>query len=167
MRVDLKGLRSHASTTFRATDAVTTLLVIGIAALIMFRVVNRWFQLGISGQGEAAQILLIWIVYLNIASAARNDRDIKSDYFFDKIPDRFQPGANATILLTNLAVTIVILLSALLVFEVSLGRFTTSLGLPVALLYLPLLIGSALLVLVYVSGLAATVRSAFYGDTSR
>lgn len=147
-----------ATAAFRATDGVTALLVIAMTVIIMSRVLNRWLSLGITGQGEAAQILLMWVVYLNIGAAASRDTDIKSDYLFNRIPDRFQPSAEAAILVNNVAVTTFIVVSTLLVIDVSVGRTTTSLGAPVVVLYVPLLVGAGLLWVVYARGLVTRLR---------
>ena len=158
MEPEIRRLRTGFKRTFWLTDAFTAVLIILMTAVIMFRVFNRWFGLGISGQGELAQIMMIWIVFLNIAAAAYKGTDIKSEFLFDQLPKPVQNWATVLILGICLVAALAMFVSAILLIESRWTRVTTSLGWSVAVLYIPLAIGSGLLLLVYASRFVAYLR---------
>lgn len=167
MDPELRRFRSVYDRTFWLTDVITGSLIVLMTAVIMLRVANRWFGLGLSGQGELAQIIMIWVVFLNIAGAAYADRDIKSEYLFNRLPERWQEVAQVVILLVSLVVVLAAFVSSVLVIENRWSRVTTSLAWPVPVLYIPLAVGSGLLLSVYSTRLLAYVRRLYTRVTDR
>ena len=158
MDPEIRRLRTGYERTFWLLDAISGALIILMTAVIMIRVFNRWFGLGLSGQGELAQIMMLWVVFLGIAGAAYADRDIKSEFLFYQLPERLQAVVKLVILVVCLLVVLGLFVSSLLVIENRWHRVTTSLGWPVPVTYAPLAIGSGLLLCVYTTRLLAYLR---------
>lgn len=130
-------------------DSTVTLLIVVITIFASLRILSRWFNLGLVGMGESAQILVLWVIFLHLGQAALERRHIRSDWLLERLSGRVETVARRLILLVNVGTVAVIFLSSWLVAQDALGRTTSTQGLPLIVKDGSLFVGMALMLAVY------------------
>ena len=125
------------------------LIVIGVTLITFFislQIVLRVFDNPISWAEELSRYLFVWVIYLSISYAIKDDRHIRITAAIALLPKR---GQVACLILAD---TIFLVYSVLVVYyganiierSLELGQISSGLEIPVAILYGSIVLGGAL-----------------------
>lgn len=130
-----------------------------IIVLMALRIVSRNLGLGLTGLQLYAQALGVWTVFIVAGALGWEDRHIEIDYFTEQFPDRVMPYYDIAVSAVNIAGCVLIIAGGL----IAMGEFWTgtspSVNIPLPLYYIPLIIGMAMLSVVYLGQIADRVRT--------
>lgn len=120
--------------------------VVMITFFISLQIVLRYFDNPISWAEELARYLFVWVIYLSISYAIREDSHIRITVFIRLLP---RIGQNICLMIAD---GIFLIYSGLVVYygaqiiqrSLALGQISSGLEMPVALLYGSVVIGSGL-----------------------
>lgn len=144
---------------FSGAEYISAAFVLIVTAMVMLRILNRFVDVPLTGFAEYAQTMVLWIIFLGIGRAAYERDDIRSDWVLEKLPERAESALRGLIVVMNTGTVAVLLAAAVLVLLEFQGRATPAAGIPFPLLHGALVVGSFLLLAVYVTFLAKGARS--------
>lgn len=125
------------------------LIVAGVASItfvISLQIVLRFFDNPISWAEELARYLFVWVIYLSISYAIRDDRHIRITAVLLLLP---RVGQLICLLISDLifmvySILVVYYGAAIIERSLALGQISSGLEIPVAILYGSIVLGSAL-----------------------
>jgi len=120
-----------------------------VVVVLLARPILRNVGVSLQGLQALSQIFAVWIAFLGLGVVELQRRQIRINYFFEKLTPAVQRRVDPAIIIVCLFVTAVIPLSA--VFAVrALGNATIpTLGIPAATIHAAPIIGVALLFAIY------------------
>jgi TRAP-type C4-dicarboxylate transport system permease small subunit len=147
-------------------DRLTTLCygaaavgLFGILLLMGLRIASRNLGLGLTGLQLYAQALGVWTVFVVAGALGWEDRHIEVDYFTERLPEGVMPYYDIAVGLVNVACCGLIIAGGLLAMEQFWTGTSPSVNIPLPLYYIPLIIGMAMLAVVYLGQIVDRVRS--------
>jgi len=130
-----------------------------IIVLMALRIVSRNLGLGLTGLQLYAQALGVWTVFIVAGALGWEDRHIEIDYFTEQFPDSVMPYYDIVVGVVNVVGCGLIIVGGV----VAMGEFWTgtspSVNIPLPLYYIPLIVGMAMLSVVYLGQIAEQVRT--------
>lgn len=138
---------NRLSTGFLYASCLVLLL---IAGLLLFSIINRLFQIGIVGTQAFSQILGVWLTFLVIPYLALTDRHITVTYFYNRAPKRVQQLLDGFNIALSLSVAAVLTMSGISAVNRFKDSTPTTLDFSLSYFYGAIMLGAGLLVLVYV-----------------
>lgn len=117
-----------------------------ITSVISLQIVLRFFDNPISWAEELARYLFVWVIYLSISYAIRDDRHIRITAVLSLLPRVVQLICLifADLIFMAYSVLVVYYGSAIIERSLDLGQISSGLEIPVAVLYGSIVLGGAL-----------------------
>ena len=150
-------------TVFAGFESVSAVFLLVVTAMVMLRITDRLVGSPLTGYAEYAQTMVVWIIFLSIGRAAYHGDDIRSDWVLEQLPDRAESALRGAILVVNAATMAIITAAAFLVFQEFQARTTPAAGIPFQVLHGALLLGSSVLLVVYLVLIFKRLRSTLGG----
>jgi TRAP-type C4-dicarboxylate transport system permease small subunit len=140
----------------KAVRAATILMIFGILVATLMQVIWRYvFNSPFMWTEELARDLGIWLVMLSVSVVLKEKRHLG----FDIMPEKWKPALD---LITNAAVlffSISLFVSSIHFVQVSAGRESPAIRMPLWILYSALPVGLALLLIFAVHGSIRDIRA--------
>ncbi|WP_138472222.1 TRAP transporter small permease [Poseidonocella sp. HB161398] len=143
-------------------EALVVLLLAAMSALIVLQVVMRYvFSASLTWSDEASRYCFVWMTYLGVAFGVKKSAHVNVTAVTDALPPRFHPWFRilATLLTGVFAVLVVwegwFLVQKLLRF----GQKSSSLGIPMAWVYMAPVTGFALVLVRLAQNLWFDIRA--------
>ncbi len=136
----LRGLDKHFE---------PVLIVAGVSIIIFvisLQIILRLFENSISWSEELARYLFVWVIYLSISYAIRDDRHIRIEAGIKLLPPVGQLICLtiADIIFLGYSVLVVYYGTSIIERSLELGQISSGLEVPVALLYASIVLGGIL-----------------------
>ena len=150
---------------FEPVLIVSSVLV--MTGLVFLEILLRPFKMNLPWSGELAVYLFVWIIYLGISYAVRDDRHIRVTLLIDCFPPR---GRAFFMMISD---TIFLIYSVLVVFygfrvckrSLELGQIAPALEIPISVLYASVVVSSALCVIRLVPNIKKQAQVMWAGST--
>jgi TRAP-type C4-dicarboxylate transport system permease small subunit len=108
---------------------------------VFLQVVLRAFDIPMTGADEFERYLLIFLVYISLAYAARTSGHIKVDFVQEKMPRVLQKIVRNFVNILTTCVFAAIMISALITISTNLANKTPTLGIPFIVFFFPTVLG--------------------------
>lgn len=133
--------------TGKGVDLCVILIGASLAALIFFNVVLHAFGKDLAWMTELGEFLMVWVTFLGGAAAAQRGAHMSINEFLDKLDTGRRRWADAAVQSFSLFVMGVVLYFGVGIVQESWGTVLTVLEWPMAWQYMPLPLGSGLIML--------------------
>ncbi|MBY7897960.1 TRAP transporter small permease [Vibrio fluvialis] len=126
--------------------SIIVTFTLGLFAFIFLEIVLRPFNISIGWSGEAARFLFVWVIYLGISYAIRDERHISVLALVRLLPVKAQQFLNLASTLVFISYQGIVLYYAIKITEKSyrLGQLAPAMEIPLAFLYSCLVVSAAL-----------------------
>lgn len=138
------------------------LLLLGITFVIFINAAGRYtVSMSFLGGQELSRLLTVWLTFLAAYALVRKDGHVTIDLFLRAVPPGIQRLFRGLVaLLGTITMVYLTIISWLLVVQsFSAGQTGTTLPVPRALFFVPLLIGSALMMVAFVEKLLQAITN--------
>ncbi len=143
----LVPLPSWLSTIARVVDLSVIVLGGSLALLIFGNVVLRMFGKDLAWLLELGEMMMVWVTFLGGAAAAQRGAHMSINEFLDKLDTAKRRLADAAVQLFSLAVMAAVFVYGIKIVQSSWDNILTTLEWPMAWQYMPLPLGSGLMIL--------------------
>jgi len=125
-----------------------SVIVIGgtMAALIFFNVVLHAFHKDLAWLTELGEFLMVWVTFLGGAAASQRGAHMSINEFLDKLEPARRRWADAAVQTFTIVIFSVVMYYGVGIVQGSWGTVLTTLEWPMAWQYMPLAIGSGLII---------------------
>jgi TRAP-type transport system small permease protein len=147
MTPPLVPMPSWLKTIGKAVDISVILLGGALALLIFVNVLLRVFGKDLAWLLELGEMMMVWVTFLGGAAAAQRGAHMSINEFLDKLNPPKRRLADAAVQLFSLAVMTVVFAYGIKIVQSSWGNVLTTLEWPMAWQYMPLPLGSGLIIL--------------------
>ena len=124
--------------------------IIAITLTILFIVFTRNLGIRVPGLLSLSQIIGVWVIFILVASVAKEQRHIQIGFFTDRLPEPLDRIHELAIVVLKLVAALIFLYSAILATNAGLGSTVSGLGIPTAVMTAAAVVGFGLLVVIYV-----------------
>lgn len=131
----------------KAVDISVIVLGGALASLIFVNVLLRVFGKDLAWLLELGEMMMVWVTFLGGAAAAQRGAHMSINEFLDKLDTAKRRLADAAVQLFSLAVMAVVFVYGIKIVQSSWGNVLTTLEWPMAWQYMPLPLGSGLIML--------------------
>ena len=138
-----------------AVAAVLTAMVVTITAQVLARYV---FNVPLAWTEELARYLFIWLVFLGASQAMRRGEHIAIGFFVDMLPRPVRLAASLLVQTLMAAFLAVLVLMAWRIVGVVAPLKSIALKVTMAVVYLPLVVGGAAMLVRTLCGIVDTIR---------
>ncbi|OUN00186.1 MAG: hypothetical protein BAA02_05460 [Paenibacillaceae bacterium ZCTH02-B3] len=147
----------------QSLTAVAMLVV--IITVVSVNILLRYaFNNPISWTEELALFLFVWIVFLGASVASARKRHVLVDLLLNRLPLKVRHVLQALISIMIIVFLLYVIFGGLKVLEVTMGQYSTALGIEKNWYYLPVVLSSVYMILVYLHDLLASVASIVTGQ---
>jgi len=131
-----------------AVEAITSSLLVGLIGLTAAEIIGRnLFDYSLFWAFEINQLLGNWMYFLGIGLIYHRAQDITLEFLFERLPPLLRRHGLLVIHVVSLVVLAILLAESIRLVEIQSERRTTGLGIRNHLYSLPILIGTAIMML--------------------
>jgi len=130
----------------KVVDYSVILIGGSMAALIFFNVVLHAFHKDLAWVTELGEFLMVWVTFLGGAAAAQRGAHMSINEFLDKLEPAGRRRADAAVQMFTIVIFFVVMYYGVRIVQGSWGTELTTLEWPMAWQYMPLALGSGLIV---------------------
>lgn len=144
----------------KACEFLTTALLMALACALLAQVILRnVFKLGPAWLEESARLLHVLMVFLALPLLEREKLQVKVDFVVGKLPEPLGTGFRMLSLLATFAFSAIFLYSGYLLTKKTGDMLMAGTRLPNAVLFVPVLMGMALVAVVALSAILNQVSA--------
>ncbi len=150
-------------------EAMIVLLLATMTALVSMQVIMRYvFSASLTWSDEAARYCFIWMTYLGVAYGVKKNAHVNVTVLSDALPDRFAPFLRiVSQLLVGVFALLIVYEGSFLVQKIlRFGQKSSSLGIPMAWVYLAPMAGFGLVLVRLLQNLWFEARGLLSGSSS-
>jgi len=160
MRSFLNGMSTVIRILARIQSLAAVVMLGIIITVVSLNILLRYvFDNPIAWTEELALFLFVWIVFLGASVAAARKRHVLVDLLINRLPFKIRHGLQALISVMIIAFLVYVISGGFRVLEVTMGQYSVSLRIEKHLYYLPVVLASAYMILVYLLDLIVSVYS--------
>ena len=141
----------------RAVEAAAVLLLLSLLATVFLGVVFRMIDRPLTWTDEAAQYMLVWTAFTGWIIAGERGSHIRIAMLLDKLPDAARRPVEALLQLAVMGLGVLLLVKSFGLIQRNLDVEWVSLPLPQALIYVPMPIAGAAVVVQSLARAAAAL----------
>ncbi|MEO7641016.1 MAG: TRAP transporter small permease [Ramlibacter sp.] len=129
----------------KAVDYLVIVIGGAMAAMIFVNVVLHAFHKDLAWLTELGEFLMVWVTFLGGAAASQRGAHMSINEFLDKLEPAGRRWADAAVQVFTIVIFSVVMYFGIGIVQGSWGTLLTTLEWPMAWQYMPLTVGSALI----------------------